>query len=95
MTAPTKQELIDYVHAQFGDAKRFCARLRKRMAAIGATQSDLAKELGAAPSHVWTWYHYDGEKGAAPQMETMVRLEEALLRLEKDHAENQQLGLDL
>lgn len=89
------QDMINQIHDHFGDPLTFCEGIRRRLDRLDAPQSDLAKVLGSSPSHVFNWYHYGTGRGTEPTLGTMVKIEEALLRMERDAAERQQLGLDL
>lgn len=52
-----------------------------RMKKAGISQNALARELGAQPSQVSRWFTKNPERKVSPELATVERIEEAMVRL--------------
>lgn len=74
------------VEIKLQGSKEYIADLKRRMDKLKISQNALAREMGKNPTQVSRWFTDNEERRVVPEVDTMVKIEEALEKLRKRRA---------
>lgn len=74
------------VEIKLHSSREYIADLKRRLDKYGISQNALARELQKNPTQVSRWFTDNPDRRVVPEVDTMVKIEEAVERLRKRRA---------